>query len=475
MPDDHASVASLLSAPYDAGDHSIAARHAPIIRFDSREPFLPLAAGFTVFRHSGPSQSFSRGRMVDLQPPEHLAVEYAIWWDWDIGHLYELEHIWVFVDKGGRVVRAEASWHGGFHDMSQNGRLALDGERPVVFSEPGKHAFAPTPDWFRERRATMKRSETGALAGAGGVLIAPYISGAVKPSPLKTRLAHSYLAQHAFEPSWDFSRVFPVTADMLVPWPALCSWMPQRVNAILDRLAAEMKPAEYRFLRIGHRGAAAHAPDNTLLGIRSAAALGADAVEFDVRQTVDGQTVLSHDEFLVDAAGNALIIRRTALANLRSIDVGSGERIPTLAEALDACKQEMLGAYIEIKDAAAAPPTLAALKDQGYADRCILASFQPGWLANVKAVAPAMPTSILFGSPHVDAVMLAQSIKANFVHPCWEWLSTPSALLTLQWVQRTRAADLGIISWHEERPQEIAALRLAGLDGICSDAPELLL
>ena len=90
------------------------------------------------------------------QPPAALAIEYAIWWDWDIGHLYELEHAWVYVDAAGRVVRAEASWHGGQHDMRLDGRLALDGDHVVLFSEPGKHAFAPTPAWFRERRRRVQ-------------------------------------------------------------------------------------------------------------------------------------------------------------------------------------------------------------------------------------------------------------------------------------------------------------------------------
>ena len=132
----------------------------------------------------------------------------------------------------------------------------------------------------------------------GGVLVAPYIEGQVKPTPLKTRLVHTYLSQQAFEPSWDFSQVFRFTPEMLVPWPALCEWMPVRVNSILDRLAREIAPADYRFLRIGHRGAAAHAPDNTLLGFRQAAALGADLVECDVRQTADGHVVLAHDAHL---------------------------------------------------------------------------------------------------------------------------------------------------------------------------------
>jgi len=47
--------------------------------------------------------------------------------------------------------------------------------------------------------------------------------------------------------------------------------------------------------------------------------------------------------------------------------------------------------------------------------------------------------------------------------------------LTPEWIARVREANLGIVCWHEERPEEIAALRQLGVDAICSDAPELLL
>ena len=204
--------------------------YVPILRFDANEPFLPLAIGYTVFRENAASPSFQRGRMIDLAPEGEtsaaVAIEYAIWWDWDIGHLYELEHAWVYVDAEARVVRAEASWHGGQHDMRLDGRLGLEGDHIILYSEPGKHGFAPTPDWFRERRTEFKRSETSTLAGAGGVLLAPYIAGQVRGTPLAHRLAHTYLSQHGFEPSRDFSQVLAITPEMLVPWPALCEWMP---------------------------------------------------------------------------------------------------------------------------------------------------------------------------------------------------------------------------------------------------------
>ena len=469
----------LLVIRQNPADHALAARYAPILRFDVREPFLPLAAGYTIFRETGASPSFRQGRKIDLAPKNgpsaDFAIEYAIWWDWDIGHLYELEHIWVYVGADGRVVRAEASWHGDHHDMRGEGDLALDGDHFVVYSEPGKHAFAPTPAWFKERRKEFKRSETNELAGASGVLLAEYIKGQVTPTPLKTRLVHTYLAQRGFEPSWDFSLTFPITAEMLVPWEALRAWMPGRVNAILDQLAREIPPSDYRFLRVGHRGARAHAPDNTLLSIRTAAALGADVVEIDVQRTADGHVVLAHDAHLIDGDGRAWPVQRSTLEQLRAIDLGQGERIPTFLEALKVCIAENLGAYIEIKDGGAIEDVIKTLRDEKYGGHCILGSFRPDWLATVKDIEPRLMTSILFGAPSVDAVKLAQSVRANFVHPCWERFPNPSVLLTPEWVTRVREANLGIVCWHEERPEEIAALRQIGVDAICSDAPELLL
>ena len=460
-------------------DRVLAARYAPILRFDTREPFLPLAVGYTIFRETGESPSFRQGRIIDLAPQSgpsaEFAIEYAIWWDWDIGHLYELEHIWVYVDAEGRVVRAEASWHGDHHDMRHEGQLALEGDHFVVYSEPGKHAFAPTPAWFRDRRKEFKRSETRELAGASGVLLAEYIKDQVKPTPLKTRLVHTYLAQRAFEPSWDFSLVFPVALEMLVPWDALRAWMPGQVNAILDRLAREIPPSEYRFLRVGHRGARAHAPDNTLLGIRTAADLGVDMVEFDVQRTVDGHVVLAHDAHFIDGDGRVWPVHRSTLEELRAIDLGQGEHIPTFFEALKVCIEENLGAYIEIKDGGVIADVIKTLRDEKYGGHCIIASFRPDWLATVKDIEPKLMTAILFSAPSVDAVKLAQSVNATFVHPCWERFPNPSALLTPEWVTRVREANLGIVCWHEERPKEIAALRQLGVDAICSDAPELLL
>src|SRR5512145_2545840 len=153
----------------DPQAHALAARHAPVLYFDTREPFLPLAAGFTVFTTDGPSPSFNRPielRPEDL-PPAALAIEYAIWWDWDIHHLDELEDVWVYIGDNGETVRVEGSWHGKFYEIPPR----VEGGHVVLLSEPGKHALAPHPSWFAERAGQFRRVETRFVGTHAGVLV----------------------------------------------------------------------------------------------------------------------------------------------------------------------------------------------------------------------------------------------------------------------------------------------------------------
>ena len=105
-----------------------------------------------------------------------LAIEYAIWWDWDIGHLYELEHTWTYVGADGRVVFAEASWHGGYSSaVLADGSVPLapgTTTHPVVYSQPGKHAFVPMVEGLLEV-ADKNRESCGARAGTGGLWLTP--------------------------------------------------------------------------------------------------------------------------------------------------------------------------------------------------------------------------------------------------------------------------------------------------------------
>lgn len=466
-------------------ERSLAARYAPILRFDAREPFLPLAVGYTLFHNDGDSPSFPR--RITLQtpdsPPATLAIEYAIWWDWDIQHLYELEHVWVFVDADGRVCRGEASWHGGWHAMATDGALLLDGDHLIVFSEPGKHAFAPNTAWFHNRRdARTLREQTTRRAGAGGVWVTPLFEREIRPlrTPYANTLVRTYLQRCTFEPAWQFTKTFPIQADRLIPWRALQRWIPERVTEWVQRLAQETPPEALRFLRIAHRGASAYAAENTLAAFRKAAELDADMVELDVQLTRNGAAVVFHDHVVDHVTDGQGAVRDLSLTHLKTLTVagpdGSRQPIPTLEEAIACCLEHDLGLYIEIKAGGAVPAVVEAIQRFNLKHQAIVGSFRPDWVAAVKKLDPSIPTSVLFSAVNVDPIKLAEAVGADYVHPCWEAAAPqPHRLLPREWMERVRHAGLGILLWHEERPEEIAALRRIGVDGICSNAPELLL
>jgi glycerophosphoryl diester phosphodiesterase len=228
-------------------------------------------------------------------------------------------------------------------------------------------------------------------------------------------------------------------------------------------------------LCIAHRGASAYAPENTIAAIVKAAELGAHMVEVDLQATADGVLVILHDPELSRTTDGAGSVYAHTLAELKRLDAGGGETIPTAEEVLACCRERGLGVYFELKIGFAAPAIVPLIEAFGMRDRVIVASFRPDWLADVRASDPEIPTSVLFGSAHVDPVALAAAAGARYVHPCWEHHAPePHRLITPGWLASVRAAGLGIVSWHEERPDELAALARLGVDAICTNAPDLM-
>jgi glycerophosphoryl diester phosphodiesterase len=210
--------------------------------------------------------------------------------------------------------------------------------------------------------------------------------------------------------------------------------------------------------------------------MRKALELGADMVEIDIRTTADDEPVVAHDASLKRLYEVDVLISELTLEELQTHT--SHNPILTFDEAVALCLDLRLGLYLDIKalNERAATSMMETLDKYGFVKRTIFGSFRPDYLAEIKAHRPDVVTSILFNSTNVDPVLLARSIQADYVHPCWESRSDePHRLLTPEWIERVRAAELGIICWHEERPSEIRALQALGVDGICSDRPELLI
>ncbi len=240
----------------------------------------------------------------------------------------------------------------------------------------------------------------------------------------------------------------------------------------LDR-AVRQKP-----LSIAHRGASAYAPENSLAGLRKAAEMQADMVEVDLRITSDSRPVIAHDSNLRRIYGISQDIRELPLKTLQArTNTASTEPVPTFEEVAFLCSALKLSLYVDIKEfnRLAFETVFRTLQVYQLYDHVILASFRPDWIGEIKALNPQVRTSILFNSIYVEPVKLAQSVQANYVHPCWESVAPePHRLLTQDWLKSVRDAGLGIITWHEERPNEIESLINLGVDGICTDKPDLL-
>ena len=453
-------------------DFDFARRHAPHLRFDAREPFLPSIVGYTVFRTSGKSPSFPRE--ITLPQGAACAIEYAIWWDWEIQHLYELEHLWIYLDANDHLIAAEGSQHGGLNDLenfeTEDGHL-------VAYSETGKHAFSASPQIARLREETT-RQECGLLAGKDGVLVTPLFEGLITSrNPIANRAVHSYLECLAFEPSFEFSKPFDLAQATFVPWQALFEYIPKRVAWCVEQVKRMFPVNRQHLYKIAHRGASAYAPENSLEAFAKAAEMGADLVEIDIRITLDGVPVVSHDSTLKRVFGVDGVIAEKTLAELRALTPPGVEPIPTFDDVAHICAVRGLGLYLDIKDYDdnMGRKVLESLDRYNLLNWSIAGSFDLDTLVYLKALEPRLMTSILFGAVTLDPVGLAQSIGADYVHPCWERHSPqPHTLLTPEWVARVHEAGYGIVCWHEERSEEIAALRALGVDAICSDTPDRL-
>jgi glycerophosphoryl diester phosphodiesterase len=149
-----------------------------------------------------------------------------------------------------------------------------------------------------------------------------------------------------------------------------------------------MKSPRSARLVLGHRGYRARFPENTMLAFVEALGAGADGIECDLQKTRDGRFVIIHDSRTGRVAGSDLEIGGSTLEELRSLDFGSGERIPTLEQVLQVLPP---GAWLdlELKDETIRPAdcgAIAAILDASFSRaNLMVSSFDPRLLHPMRA------------------------------------------------------------------------------------------
>jgi phosphoglycolate phosphatase-like HAD superfamily hydrolase len=232
----------------DLTERDLAAQFAPILQVDLNEPYEPVAMGYTIFRSPAPSPS---SKFV-VQPLGAMAIEYAIYYDWDIGHLYDLEHVWVHVGADGAVTRVEASSHGGRKVMdSANGLPEMSGTRPVIYAEAGKHAHWASPAQISNSDRQKLAYQCGPLAGVEGVHLGnPFAArGDYVATAHDHRIARLKMLADAFVPSHLYRPL--AAAPVLCPWAEMETFIPDRVRSALASAEAESRHLAAVFLDCG--------------------------------------------------------------------------------------------------------------------------------------------------------------------------------------------------------------------------------
>ncbi|MBI3962767.1 MAG: hypothetical protein HY335_08445 [Deinococcus sp.] len=228
------------------------------------------------------------------------------------------------------------------------------------------------------------------------------------------------------------------------------------------------------YLKIAHRGASAHEPENTIRAFLRAVELGADYSEMDVHLSQDGHPVIIHDARLERTTNGRGLVHEKTLAELKTLDAGKGERIPTLQEVCEALRGRS-GLYLELKGVGTPGPTYQVLHQCYWNDRVFAGSFKPDLIRQFRAIAPWIPTSLLIKETQGRFLEATKELGATYAHLCWEdQAPQPHRLITPELIARARELGLGIMAWHEERASEIRELAKLPIQGVFSNNPEML-
>jgi glycerophosphoryl diester phosphodiesterase len=213
-------------------------------------------------------------------------------------------------------------------------------------------------------------------------------------------------------------------------------------------------------LRIGHRGAAGHAPENTLLSIETGLSLGAEVIEIDVHRSCDGQLIVMHDERVDRTTNGSGYIRDLTLAQLRTLEV------PTLEEAMQAVRGRA-ALMIEIKVRHIVPEVVRAVAKVPEVS-VFYASFFHSELLRVRELDPGARTIALIEAVPVSLTAFAVAAQATHAGVAFQSLEP-------DFVRALQDAGLAVFTYTVDDPREIGYARSLGVDGMISNFPDRLL
>jgi glycerophosphoryl diester phosphodiesterase len=227
-------------------------------------------------------------------------------------------------------------------------------------------------------------------------------------------------------------------------------------------------------LIVGHRGASAHAPENTLAAFRLACEQGADGIELDVKLCASGEVVVMHDPTIDRTTSGSGKVHECAFSLLQSVDAGRGEPVPSLDQVFEEVGRDLL-INVEVTNYTTQNDGLeaavaAVVQRHGIAARILFSSFSPFSLRRLSMLAPHVPRAILY-SPDLPLplrrVWAAPLIRHEFRHPEY-------TMVTHECVQSLARRGVRVNTWTVDDPAEMRRVADCGVAGIIGDSPQTM-
>ncbi|MBS7624065.1 glycerophosphodiester phosphodiesterase [Candidatus Bathyarchaeota archaeon] len=218
-------------------------------------------------------------------------------------------------------------------------------------------------------------------------------------------------------------------------------------------------------LKIGHRGAKAYEPENTIRSFKRALELGVNAIELDVRKTKDNELVVIHDAEVDRTTNGKGLVSELTLKEIKELSTEKGEKIPTLEEALEFLDRKVK-ILIELKEVGIEDKVLELVKKKGLEDNVIIISFYEEALRKIRDLNDKVETGLIYVK-HKDPVGAALSLRAQYLFPMYKFAHTSL-------IKKAHEKGLKVVVWTINAQEEAIEYAKKGVDGIASDRPDIL-
>jgi glycerophosphoryl diester phosphodiesterase len=220
---------------------------------------------------------------------------------------------------------------------------------------------------------------------------------------------------------------------------------------------------------LGHRGASALEPENTMAAFEAARRDGADGIELDLQLSACGELVVFHDDDLKRLCGDARLVREVSWEELSELRV-EGQAIPRLSEVLEALPDAMINIELKKLPISLARPlvqsTLDAVAAHRSLPRVLLSSFDPRLLGLARLLDPKVPRALLYAGNQGLPLRRGWSSPAlalAALHP-------QETLVTPQYLERAHRRGYLVNTWTVDDPDRLCELAGIGVDAvICND------